>query len=385
MAVIQPEGQITWGGAVLPRIETLDPRIRKVALERYYLPKLIEDGYARDPVIGRVIAAAEGRSSGSSFRPRVQRRTRRVERGGERVPKRKMQGRATDLVSWSLFNPVSMGPVDGFSLEMSDAGGVPTLSLSLSTNLKISVPELLQTLMSVNGGAPGTSLRQETESRSSMANHVAQARKVAEGPIAPFKNSPSYADYVQSNNWQGYQHVNTLVLNDEKMLRSLGGGQELSGSACPENSPESTSREGPSWGVRCCGFSGSTTGLDEASPCDVEIATIHRANAMTRYDESPGRSVAGGRVARNSPVDEKRLREQWSKNPPGVRQTMPERTMQASQRSTSLPSLREAAAAQHMVFQAPGTQVTQVPCGSASQGYIAGPRAKWGPVARMLA
>ena len=29
-------------------------------------------------------------------------------------------------------------------------------------------------------------------------------------------------------------------------------------------------------GVRCCGFSGSTTGLDEASPCDAEIATIHR-------------------------------------------------------------------------------------------------------------
>mmetsp|Transcript_50975 Transcript_50975/g.111154 ORF Transcript_50975/g.111154 Transcript_50975/m.111154 type:complete len:180 (+) Transcript_50975:507-1046(+) len=173
----------------------------------------------------------------------------------------------------------------------------------------------------------------------------------------------------------------------ERCQQKFGGeaSSELSGSACPENSPESTSREGPSWGVRCCGFSGSTTGLDEASPCDVEIATIHRANAMTRYDESPGRSVAGGRVARNSPVDEKRLREQWSKNPPGVRQTMPERTMQASQRSTSLPSLREAAAAQHMVFQAPGTQVTQVPCGSASQGYIAGPRAKWGPVARMLA
>ena len=36
-----------------------------------------------------------------------------------------------------------------------------------------------------------------------------------------------YADYVQSNNWQGYQHVNTLVLNDEKMLRSLGGGQAV--------------------------------------------------------------------------------------------------------------------------------------------------------------
>ena len=33
MALIQPEGQITWGGAVLPRIETLDPRIRK-AIER---------------------------------------------------------------------------------------------------------------------------------------------------------------------------------------------------------------------------------------------------------------------------------------------------------------------------------------------------------------
>ena len=49
------------------------------------------------------------------------------------------------------------------------------------------------------------------------------------------------------------------------------------------------------------------------------ILQFPRANAMTRYDESPGRSVAGGRVARNSPVDEKRLREQWSKNPPGVR------------------------------------------------------------------
>jgi hypothetical protein len=34
MAVIQPEGQITWGGAVLPRIETLDPRIRKAGGSR---------------------------------------------------------------------------------------------------------------------------------------------------------------------------------------------------------------------------------------------------------------------------------------------------------------------------------------------------------------
>eukprot|EP00435_Cladocopium_sp_Y103_P057012 s558_g19.t1 len=65
------------------------------------------------------------------------------------------------------------------------------------------------------------------------------------------------------------------------------------------------------------------------------------------------------------------------------RQTVPERTMQASQRSTSLPSLREAAPAQPIVFKAPGT--SQAPSGSASQGYIAGPRAKWGPVARMLA
>eukprot|EP00434_Breviolum_minutum_P002380 symbB.v1.2.002104.t1/scaffold114.1/size323002/10 len=61
MAVIQPEGQLTWGGAVLPQIQTLSPRIRKVALERFYLPKLIENGYARDPVIGRVIAAADTR------------------------------------------------------------------------------------------------------------------------------------------------------------------------------------------------------------------------------------------------------------------------------------------------------------------------------------
>lgn len=29
MAVIQPEGQLTWGGAVLPQIQTLSPRIRK--------------------------------------------------------------------------------------------------------------------------------------------------------------------------------------------------------------------------------------------------------------------------------------------------------------------------------------------------------------------
>ncbi|CAE7349190.1 unnamed protein product [Symbiodinium natans] len=46
---IRPEDQITWGGVLLPRIETLEPRIRGVALERYYLPKLAENGYAQAP------------------------------------------------------------------------------------------------------------------------------------------------------------------------------------------------------------------------------------------------------------------------------------------------------------------------------------------------
>ncbi|OLP92091.1 hypothetical protein AK812_SmicGene26150 [Symbiodinium microadriaticum] len=55
---ILPEDQISWGGALLPRIETLDPRIRGVALERYYLPKLVENGAAH-PVIDRVIQAAQ--------------------------------------------------------------------------------------------------------------------------------------------------------------------------------------------------------------------------------------------------------------------------------------------------------------------------------------
>ena len=37
MAVIQPEGQLTWGGAVLPQIETLSPRIRKALGEGSYV------------------------------------------------------------------------------------------------------------------------------------------------------------------------------------------------------------------------------------------------------------------------------------------------------------------------------------------------------------
>ncbi|CAJ1351683.1 unnamed protein product [Effrenium voratum] len=57
---IRAEDHITWGGSVLPRIDTLDPRIRGagVALERFYLPKLVENGYSADPAIGRIIAAA---------------------------------------------------------------------------------------------------------------------------------------------------------------------------------------------------------------------------------------------------------------------------------------------------------------------------------------
>eukprot|EP00435_Cladocopium_sp_Y103_P058233 s558_g20.t1 len=208
MAVIQPEGQITWGGAVLPQIETLDPRIRKVALERYYLPKLIEDGYARNPVIGRVIAAAE---TGSQRPQRSQRHTRCVP-GWVLHPVKSSE---------TVCVQVSLVPQDGFSLEMSDVGGVPTLSLSLSTKLKIPVSELLQTLMSANGGAAGSSFRQEPESRTNITAQVSQARKVAEGPIAPFKNSPSYADYVASNNWQGYQSLNTLVLSDEKTFNFM--------------------------------------------------------------------------------------------------------------------------------------------------------------------
>eukprot|EP00913_Durusdinium_trenchii_P025491 g23929.t1 len=40
------ESHLTWGGAVLPEIQSWSPRVRQVALERYYLPKLIEEGYA---------------------------------------------------------------------------------------------------------------------------------------------------------------------------------------------------------------------------------------------------------------------------------------------------------------------------------------------------
>eukprot|EP00439_Symbiodinium_sp_Y106_P084095 s101_g24.t2 len=69
---ILPEDQISWGGVLLPRIETLDPRIRGVALERYYLPKLVENGAAH-PVIDRVIQAAQvprdRRSHRSKHRP----------------------------------------------------------------------------------------------------------------------------------------------------------------------------------------------------------------------------------------------------------------------------------------------------------------------------
>eukprot|EP00438_Fugacium_kawagutii_P007761 Skav214779 [mRNA] locus=scaffold4471:224538:231132:- [translate_table: standard] len=67
---------------------------------------------------------------------------------------------------------VLLNAEDGFNLEMSnDAGGAPTLTLSMSTKLKISVADLLQTLMA--------------------STPVRPASMVAENPIMPFKNSPS--------------------------------------------------------------------------------------------------------------------------------------------------------------------------------------------------
>eukprot|EP00930_Biecheleria_cincta_P075377 TRINITY_DN62548_c0_g1_i1.p1 TRINITY_DN62548_c0_g1~~TRINITY_DN62548_c0_g1_i1.p1 ORF type:complete len:212 (+),score=20.16 TRINITY_DN62548_c0_g1_i1:32-667(+) len=55
---LSPENFISWGGALLPRIETLEPRIREIALERYYIPKLIEEGFVGDAVIDRVTKKA---------------------------------------------------------------------------------------------------------------------------------------------------------------------------------------------------------------------------------------------------------------------------------------------------------------------------------------
>lgn len=60
MVVCQPENFLTWGGALLPRVETLEPRIRETALYRFYLPKLVEEGFQDPDVLRRVTAAALG-------------------------------------------------------------------------------------------------------------------------------------------------------------------------------------------------------------------------------------------------------------------------------------------------------------------------------------
>eukprot|EP00434_Breviolum_minutum_P002378 symbB.v1.2.002102.t1/scaffold114.1/size323002/8 len=67
-------------------------------------------------------------------------------------------------------------------------------------------------------------------------------------------------------------------------------------------------------------------------------------------------------------------------------------TLKASQRSASLPTLHRSRTTsevgsvhQRMVFDAPGQSTSTRDMRIAQQGYIAGPRAKWGPVARILA
>mmetsp|Transcript_64497 Transcript_64497/g.115998 ORF Transcript_64497/g.115998 Transcript_64497/m.115998 type:complete len:170 (+) Transcript_64497:44-553(+) len=54
----QPENFITWGGSLLPRIETLEPRIRETALNRFYIPKLVSEGFTNPEIISRVEHAA---------------------------------------------------------------------------------------------------------------------------------------------------------------------------------------------------------------------------------------------------------------------------------------------------------------------------------------
>lgn len=109
---------------------------------------------------------------------------------------------------------VSTATDEGFSLEMSEMGGVPTLTLRVQQTFKISVPELLQTLASSTGIASGPGPREE--SQADTAAKVSKQRKAAEQPIMPFKNSPSYSDYVAIHNWTSVPPTNSLVLNDEK-------------------------------------------------------------------------------------------------------------------------------------------------------------------------
>jgi len=109
---------------------------------------------------------------------------------------------------------VSTATDEGFSLEMSEMGGVPTLTLRVQQTFKISVPELLQTLASSTGIASGPGPREE--SQGDTAAKISKQRKAAEHPIMPFRNSPSYSDYVAIHNWSGPPSANTLVLNDEK-------------------------------------------------------------------------------------------------------------------------------------------------------------------------
>lgn len=60
---ILPECHLSWGGALLPAIQQVDPVYRTECMRKYHIPKLIEEGYRRE-VIDRVVrAAGDGRGA----------------------------------------------------------------------------------------------------------------------------------------------------------------------------------------------------------------------------------------------------------------------------------------------------------------------------------
>jgi len=69
-----PEHHLSWGGALLPAIQTVDPQFRQQALEKYYLPKLLDEQQPIE-VFDRVTRAAEGKLRPGSGESRTSKRS----------------------------------------------------------------------------------------------------------------------------------------------------------------------------------------------------------------------------------------------------------------------------------------------------------------------
>ncbi|CAJ1402541.1 unnamed protein product [Effrenium voratum] len=107
------------------------------------------------------------------------------------------------------FLPMKVSSSTENSMAMRVEAGVPTLSMDLKFNVKISVPELLRALSSWQEIPPPR--MQEAELR--------QAPTETETALTPFRNALSYGEYLDQHKWTKIAVNQPIVLSDERSFR----------------------------------------------------------------------------------------------------------------------------------------------------------------------